>query len=115
MEGEAWICFDRMSLPAVYKAMEMGETGQHPWTILGLTCDWPNCCCADLLAYKSLPVESEPQENLQLGTVCFKSSSLNKEFTHETQESAIDFPHRPVVENGQNLRPVFRNHFRLPA
>lgn len=50
MEREAWICFDRMSLPAVYDVLEMDEIGQHPWTILGFICDWPNCCCADLLA-----------------------------------------------------------------
>lgn len=37
-------------LPTVYNEMEMDETGQHPWTILGFICDWPNCCCADLLA-----------------------------------------------------------------
>lgn len=37
-------------LPAVYHEMEMDEIGQYPWTILGFICDWPNCCCADLLA-----------------------------------------------------------------
>lgn len=42
--------FDRMSLPAVYNEMEMDEIGQHSWTILGFICDWPNHCCADLLA-----------------------------------------------------------------
>lgn len=37
-------------LPAVYKEMEMDDIGQHHWTILGFICDWPNCCCAALLA-----------------------------------------------------------------
>lgn len=42
--------FDLMFLPAVYNEMEMDEIGQHPWTILGFICHWPNCCCAGLLA-----------------------------------------------------------------
>ena len=37
-------------LPAVYNEMEMDDAGQHHWTMLGFICDWPNCCCADLLA-----------------------------------------------------------------
>lgn len=37
-------------LPAVYHEMEMAETGQHCWTILGFIGDWPNCCHADLPA-----------------------------------------------------------------
>lgn len=36
-------------LPTVYNDMEMDKIGQHPWTILGLICDWLDCCCADLL------------------------------------------------------------------
>lgn len=40
-------------LPAVYHEMEMAENRQPRWTILGFICDWPNCCHADLLAYKS--------------------------------------------------------------
>lgn len=54
-------------LPAVHNEMEMDKIGQQPWTTLGFIYDWPNCCCADLLAQKSLWVVSGSWENLLLG------------------------------------------------
>lgn len=46
----AFIFLTECLLPAVYHEMEMAETGQHRWTILGFIGDWPNCCHADLPA-----------------------------------------------------------------